>query len=325
MPQMLRDEDDRIVQELCPRVMVLDADLILHAVPHSLRPFCDEAAIGLAIDQLPLPFRAHELIAELRKAFDGETGSKTVLLTGTAGELWRVRLSRYLSDDGAPRVLVGIDDVSDVRTELRRNLADLLNESRHRIRNMLSVLRSLVKRAIRNARNLDDYAERIEGRLNALTRIQSSLSVGTDSGIDLEYLIAEEFVANSLIEDRHFTLDGPAVRVRPKAAETLSLAIHELWRNAVEHGCLRGRSGRVDVIWHITEAEDGSRFDLEWCEHGGPPIGPLGPAGYGREVIEQSLAFELGAQTTMAFAEQGLTCTITAPLVRIAVTTGASP
>lgn len=324
MAQLLRDQEDEAVRQLCPRAIVLDASLVLQPVPAPLRSLCGEAAIGTALAQAGLPVAAQDLQVDAQLALAGEAAAPARLMTASTGELFRVRMQRYTLGDGDVRVLVTFDDVTEVHAALRDSFAAFTGETRHRIRNMLGVLRSLVNRAIGSARDLNDYAARIEGRLNALTRIQSVLSVGIDAGIDLEYLIAEEFVANGLLEGAQFTIAGPALRLQIKAAEALSLVIHELCRNAVEHGALRADTGCVDVAWRINGAEDGRRLQLDWRERGGPAVVPPDKAGYGREIIEHALAFEFGAQTTLHFAPQGLSCSIQLPLARIVAARGAA-
>ena len=53
---------------------------------------------------------------------------------------------------------------------------------------------------------------------------------------------------------------------------------------------------------------------LSWTERGGE-IDPDAPVrhGFGREVLETMLAYELGAQTQLVFARTGLRCTISLP------------
>ena len=53
------------------------------------------------------------------------------------------------------------------------------------------------------------------------------------------------------------SIGGPRVLLRPKAAENLALAIHELATNAVKHGALSSKKGRIEVAWTIEEADGG--------------------------------------------------------------------
>lgn len=44
-------------------------------------------------------------------------------------------------------------------------------------------------------------------------------------------------------------MDGPDVRVGPKAALSFALALHELGTNAVKYGALSTPNGRVEITW----------------------------------------------------------------------------
>jgi two-component sensor histidine kinase len=70
-----------------------------------------------------------------------------------------------------------------------------------------------------------------------------------------------------MVEQNHFSAAGPHLRVQPKSAVALSLAIHELCTNAIKYGALSVAGGRVAIVWDI----DADRFRLRWQERGAPP------------------------------------------------------
>ncbi len=67
---------------------------------------------------------------------------------------------------------------------------------------------------------------------------------------------------------------GPPVRLSPKTALSLSMALHELSTNAVKYGALSNGAGRVRIDWAVDLAADGKRLKLTWREEGGPPVAP---------------------------------------------------
>jgi two-component sensor histidine kinase len=68
----------------------------------------------------------------------------------------------------------------------------------------------------------------------------------------------------------------PALIVQP-----ISLVIHELAMNAVQHGALQHSRGKLHIIWNPEE----EGVALQWIEVGGPaPSGPLNP-GFGTVMI----------------------------------------
>src|SRR3712207_5418388 len=123
----------------------------------------------------------------------------------------------------------------------------LLAELQHRVRNTLAVVRSIARRTGETSTTVEDYAMHLDGRLNAFARTQALVTRDPEAGVDLEYLVADELLAYHAKEADQVRISGPPIRLQPKAAETLGLAVHELATNAVKHGALRARQGRVEV------------------------------------------------------------------------------
>jgi two-component system CheB/CheR fusion protein len=124
-------------------------------------------------------------------------------------------------------------------------------------------------------------------------------------------------------EGEQLRVSGPPVRFQPKAAETFALAVHELATNAIKYGALSRPSGRVDVSWHFVDGGDPTELVFDWRERGGPSVAPPQRRGFGSELLERTLAFELKGKTTLAFDRAGLHCTIAIPLTRRIVHTPA--
>ena len=99
--------------------------------------------------------------------------------------------------------------------------------------------------------------------------------------------------------------------------QTFALALHELATNATKYGALAQREGRLVVRWRRARLAGGPGLRVEWTE-GGVAMPALGAApqggGYGRELIERALPYQLGAETTYEMAADGVRCTITLPL-----------
>jgi len=103
------------------------------------------------------------------------------------------------------------------------------------------------------------------------------------------------------------------VRVSPKTALSLALAIHELATNAAKYGALSSEAGEVAVAWDIAEGEP-RRLRLTWEERGGPPVAPPARRGFGSRLIEEGLASELRGSVVMEYRPAGVLCTVDAPL-----------
>ena len=151
-------------------------------------------------------------------------------------------------------------------------------ELRHQLRNTLGVIRSIARRTARTSGSVEEYAAHLESRLDAVARVQSAL-INHTQGTDLGQLIADELLAHAAREGNRLRIAGPAVRLQPKAAEILGLAVHELALNAVKFGSLSGLDGHLTVDWTM----DDRTLDLIWRE-GGLRFDPTRPRrrGFGR-------------------------------------------
>lgn len=192
----------------------------------------------------------------------------------------------------------------------------LLAELQHRVRNTLSVIRSIARRTARTSDSIEDYAMNLEGRIDAFARVQGEVTRDPQAGIDLAMLVAEELRAASAREGEGLTMRGPALRLHPRAAETFGLAVHELATNAVRHGALSVPHGHIDISWNT---EPGERLEFVWAETGLNHLPPVPERrGLGTEVLERTVPYELAGSTTLTYAPDGLTCTMRLPLERVA-------
>jgi PAS domain S-box-containing protein len=211
-------------------------------------------------------------------------------------------------------------DVHDLR-ELQEHQAVLVAELQHRTRNLIAVVRSLADRTLADSPSLDEF----RGRLAALARVQGLFSrkeAGQKATFD--ELIRMELTGLGAIDAEghrpQVTLDGPkGVRLRSAMVQTLALALHELATNAVKYGALARPEGRLVVRWRVEHGADAeAQLQVVWQESGvAVPLGPEGQplrTGYGRELIERALPYQLGAGTTYALTPEGVRCTITLPL-----------
>jgi two-component sensor histidine kinase len=67
---------------------------------------------------------------------------------------------------------------------------------------------------------------------------------------------------------------GEAVALRPAAALSLNLVLHELTTNAVKYGALSVPAGRVEVSWRLEGPAGARRLVLAWREAGSPEARP---------------------------------------------------
>lgn len=109
-------------------------------------------------------------------------------------------------------------------------------------------------------------------------------------------------------------LAGPPCRLGPAAAQAIGMALHELATNAVKHGALSTRGGRVTVSWNLPDAPpQRPSFALEWRETGGPTVRQPTRTGFGHLVIGQMIEQALAGKAQLDFAESGLVWSFRGP------------
>ena len=208
-------------------------------------------------------------------------------------------------------------DIDDLRG-LQHRQHVLMAELQHRTRNLLSVVQSIANQTIRSSNSLEAFGARFGSRLRALSRVQSLLAEVEHQVIDLHALVTAELAAHSEgdLESSKITVVGPAVALPPTAAEALGLALHELATNAVKYGALAQPNGRLAVTWELKAENPTAEVALEWRESGVsmPSPGLPNRKGYGSELIERALPYQLSAKTKLEFGPDGVRCAILVPV-----------
>lgn len=208
-------------------------------------------------------------------------------------------------------------DIHELKTLAGRQ-AVLVAELQHRTRNLLAVVQSIAKQTMRAAGTLDAFAPEFEGRLRALSRVQGLLARVERGTIGLGEIVEAELVAhgNGARQGDRVTVAGPAVELPATSAQAVALALHELATNAVKHGALSNASGRLAVTWQLDESGPERRVTLQWHESGVQmPAGGTPPRrGYGSELIERALPYQLRAETRLEFGPDGVRCMLSIPI-----------
>ena len=195
------------------------------------------------------------------------------------------------------------------------NSAMLIDELNHRVKNTLATVQSIVTQAVHHASDPQVVRESIETRIAALSRSHDLLERETWDGaglLDLVEKVLEPFSVTSGSAER-YTVEGVSVRLSPKAALALGIAINELATNAVKYGAFSNTAGKVAIGWTVEPRSDGRWLSLYWREQDGPPVTPRLRRGFGSRVIEQGLRHELSGKVDLDFRPGGVVCTIDVP------------
>jgi PAS domain S-box-containing protein len=190
------------------------------------------------------------------------------------------------------------------RAEQQRD--QLVVELGHRVKNTLANVLAIAQQTFRTS----DERERLafEGRILALAQTHNRLAEASWSGVNLEVMLRDEFATLGTAMDRAIHLAGPSVLLIPRVAVILGVAFHELATNAVRHGALSAKSGKVDVNWGVKD----DTLTARWVESDGPPVHKPEHVGFGRTLLERVLRSDLNSDVNLRFLPTGVTCEISA-------------
>ncbi|PZO46726.1 MAG: hypothetical protein DCF16_18660 [Alphaproteobacteria bacterium] len=199
-------------------------------------------------------------------------------------------------------------DISErIRAEGQRTL--LINELNHRVKNTLATVQSLVMQTLRNTERSEEARELLDSRLAALSRAHDLLTAENWEGASLGEVV-DRALSPFRTDAQRIRAEGPSVRLSPKQALALSIALHELATNASKYGALSGDAGHIEVRWSLADG----MIHCGWCEKGGPPVEQPHHSGFGTRLIQRNLATELGGSALIEYRPEGVVATITAPV-----------
>ncbi|WP_207553002.1 sensor histidine kinase [Consotaella salsifontis] len=233
-----------------------------------------------------------------------------------SGSQARISVRGLLQRDQSDQLVEGSgivrDITEDAQVEAQRSL--LLHELNHRVKNTLAVVQGISSQTFRGNVDTETARREFERRIAALSRAHDLLTASNWNATNLSEIIADQ-IGVYHTSDR-LDIDGRDMKIRPKIAVSLALALHELFTNATKYGALSNETGRVSVRWSVDQEK--RTFVLIWQESRGPVVAPPSKRGFGSRLIERALAGELGGRAEMEFREDGLRCTIAAPASALA-------
>lgn len=224
-----------------------------------------------------------------------------------------------LYDDGHVQRIGGIaEDVTEEKLAIEHQ-GVLLAELQHRVRNIMAIIRSIASRTADGADRIEDYVELLSGRLLTLARVQVLLTRAANAGVGIVAIVHDELSAQASHASQ-FDVSGPAVLLSPKAAETMTLAVHELTTNALKYGALSTEEGKVTVRWAVVDKRGAPWLTFDWTETGAsgalrqPRASGPRRVGFGSELIERRIPYELSGRGKVTIDTEGAQCHLEFPL-----------
>lgn len=212
-------------------------------------------------------------------------------------------------------VMLSHNDATEEQREKTEGQRNLLNsELNHRVKNILSLVKSIATQTGANSETVEDYAKSFEGRLRALSYAHDQSFAGSDGG-ELRGLIEAEADMHRFAKmpDR-IVIEGEPVGLTERAFGVFALLLHEMMTNAAKYGSLSVPSGKLEVSWTLDES---GNCHLKWEESGGPEVAAPTRKGFGSNLIEKTVSHDLGGEISMDFAKEGLRASFTLPAIHL--------
>ena len=206
-----------------------------------------------------------------------------------------------------------VQDVTERKTaEEQRKL--LLDELSHRVKNTLATVQALAAHTARTATSAEDFRDRFEPRLMALSAAHDRLTKNDWRGANLADIDSGELQAHGGAD--RVSATGPDIMLPPRVSLSLSMALHELATNASKYGALSVPAGHVEVRWEVAREQQSAHptsLTIRWQEHGGPPVSSPTEEGFGSRLLKVTGA-ELNGELHMQWDPEGLKWQLSVPL-----------
>ncbi len=213
-------------------------------------------------------------------------------------------------DNSSTSILILFEDVTDKRrVEAEKDI--LLAETRHRMKNLLAIVRALATQTTVEGQSGEEYRDAFMGRFEAVMRAEDLALTGSAKD-DLSALVEQ---ALGLADPERCRVDpGPPIRLKRSQVVPISLILHELVTNALKYGALSMPSGVAHLTWSVAPEGGRSVLHLTWHEEDGPPVVPPSHSGFGSKLIKYSAEQGLGGTAELKYEPTGLRVHVTAPV-----------
>ena len=307
-----KDRDGRMIMSNTPVAALVDAPPGRLAGRTDME-FLDDAAQAEAImrnDRQVMASGVSQEFEELAGEADGQP------------RVWLSTKSPLRDPAGQVIGIVGVSIEITARKQAEDRLRLMVDELSHRVKNTLVTVQSIAAHTLRGADPM--VYQVLEGRLQALAAVHDVLTGESWKDAGLNEVIESTLAPFAAGGAAQLAIAGPLIRLQPRVAVTLAIALHELATNAIKYGAWSDASGQVRVAWEIAPGP-APKLRMTWSEERGPRVEAPTVRGFGSRMIERSLAHDLGGTAQIAFHATGLVCTIEAPLAEIAAKARAIP
>ena len=235
---------------------------------------------------------------------------------------WRWILARGLpvtGPDGSIERWFGTNTDIHEHKMLAESRDLLARELSHRIKNIFTLVGSLLHLEGKASPEIGTAISKVSGRIGALARahdyVRPDRSAAPGSRSSLMRVLAELFAPYRSGEGPQVTTQGDDIQIREEAVTSLALLFHELATNAAKYGALSTPQGTVTL--DVAVGDDTTVF--RWTERGGPEARETRGegSGFGSRLIATAVEKQLKGEMERAWPRDGLAVTIRVPTARL--------
>lgn len=306
-----------LVDSLREALLILDWDL---RVKHANKPFYDSFQVNpaetegrlvydLGNGQWDIP-KLRILLEEIlprQQSFDDFQVQHDFDSIGRRTMLLNARRLDHLN-----LILLAIEDITE-RKQAQERQQTLTSELSHRVKNVITLIDSMATQTLARSRSLSEFGDAFHGRLRTIARAHGELFSNQWRAADIRGLVMATMEGCAADMSR-VQIDGEPLSLAPFQAMAVNLTLHELCTNAIKYGALSTEAGRLSIGWSVQKPTGARQVRLLWKEDGGPTVEPPEHKGYGTQLIETLVPYELHGEVHLHFKEGGLTCELLFPL-----------
>ena len=285
--------------------------------------------------QLVSTDRGQSIMADLRGRIEAIVTFEQALLSEANGRAARARIQTTLLMlcIGALTLVVfvvayvgvrraslaaALEEYSHRLEEAHERSRLLARELNHRVKNLFSIVMSIIKATARHETDAKIAASKSCARVQALAAAHA-LSADSDVAkpIDLKEMIGAIVGSQAPAPDR-FQMSGPDITIVQTNVAPLGMILHELTTNALKYGAWADESGTLSINWHCETAQAAARLAIVWQEFVPSPVNGHtqqqgGASGFGSQLIDMSAA-QLRADLVREWSATGLRVSLAMPL-----------
>lgn len=178
----------------------------------------------------------------------------------------------------------------------------MVKELSHRAKNLLAVINAMARSTTAQCRSVAEFEVSFCARILGLSRSHDLLVTQDWRGAHFSTLVRQHLSPFMDVYSKRLRLSGVNILLPPAKAQALGMVLHELATNAVKYGALSNPTGCI----HMSCANVGGNYELEWSETGGPIVHAPASSGFGSVVVEDMASEAFNCEARIEFRPSGV-------------------